>query len=51
MSENKFKITEGHKNDMWFIQQKSLINKRFEIVSIHYSKVKAETEMKLRAKD
>ncbi len=43
--EKKFRILEGHKKDMWFVQEKSLINKRFEIVSIHYNQADAENMM------
>lgn len=41
----KFRIKEGHKKDMWFVQMKSLITKRYEIISIHYSKEDADNMM------
>ena len=46
--EKKFRLLEGYKKDMWFIQEKSLITKRFEIVSIHYSKTDAENMLEYK---
>ena len=38
----KFRLLIGHNNDQFFVQEKSPINKRFEIISVHYSEVKAQ---------
>ncbi len=48
MAIKKLRLLIGHKNDQFFVQEKSLISKRFEIVSTHYSKEAAEEAIKER---
>ncbi len=42
------KLKEGHKKDMWFIQEKSKITKRYEIVGVYYNKQLAEDTISYR---
>ncbi len=50
MTERKFRLRIGHKQDMYFIQEKSLINKRYEIIAIHYNELYAQEDLTYKIK-
>ena len=41
----KFRILIGHNADQFFIQEKSKVNQRYEIISIHYNASHADEEL------
>ncbi len=46
----KFRLLEGHMKDMWFVQEKSLITKRYHIVAIHYNESHAKEDLSFKQK-